>query len=147
MNIEQYAKESKLPLKILRWMVRENMVQNPLSDTDLIGLSLVEKLWQKRIYTRAMIAKFSRKERLQFLETAHLETKWERYAFSRFRGLKKDERIKMQRVIDEIEVTFGFEISRWHKDRLYNIRQQVYNLRRNKKTSANSGKTSAKSGN
>ena len=147
MNIEQYAKESKLPLKILRWMVRENMIKNPLSDTDLIGLSLVEKLWMRREFLRVQFAHFPKQERREFLEKTHLETKWERYAFSRFRGLKKDEKIKMQRVIDEIEMTFGFEIKQWHKDRLYNIRQQVYNLRRNKKTSANSGKTSAKSGN
>jgi len=135
MNIEQYAKESKLPLKILRWMVRENMVQNPLSDTDLIGLSLVEKLWGKKNFLRVQLTQFSYKRRLHLIQTSDLESKWERYAFSRFKNLPPKKKIKMQTIINEIELTYGFEIKPWHKSKLYKIRQKVYDLRRKEKMS------------
>ena len=133
MNIEQYAKESKLPLKILRWMVRENMVQNPLSDTDLIGLSLVEKLWMRRDYLRAQLSQFSKKKRKEFLEKVDLKTKWERYAFARFRNLDDGDKVHMKQLVDEIEMTFNFTLDRWQIKRLYRVREKVYNLRRREK--------------
>ena len=45
MEIKEYAKTSKIPLKTLRWMERIKTISDPLPDNDLIGLKLLENLW------------------------------------------------------------------------------------------------------
>ncbi len=134
MDITEYAKTSKLPLKTLRWMVKENYINNPLDEINLIGLGLLEKLWMRRDYLRPQLRQFSKKRRLEFLEKVDLQTKWERYAYSRFKNLPENKKLSMKKLINEIEITFGFTIEKWHRDSLYRIRNRVYNLRRKQKT-------------
>lgn len=130
MEIKEYAKQSKLPLKILLWMVKEKFINDPLDEFDLLGLELLEKVWMRRDYLRAQLSRFSKKKRQTIIETAPLKTKWERYAFSRYRNLEDGEKIHMKQLIYEIEMTFNFSLERWHKRRLYKVRQKIYNLRR-----------------
>lgn len=129
MEIETYAGQSRLSHKILRWMVQNKMIQNPLSENDRLGLQLVEKTWGKREILRAQLSQFSRKRRQQLINSADLETKWERYAYSRLSNLKKGERLSMKKLIDEVEITFGFILNHTHKSRLYSVRRRVYNDR------------------
>ncbi|MCP3891363.1 MAG: hypothetical protein GY702_21230 [Desulfobulbaceae bacterium] len=130
MDIETYAKQSVLSRKILRWMVKNEMIENPLSQKDLWGLRLLEKTWCKREILRSQLRHFSRKRRLHLIDSADFETKWERYAFSRFNNLEEGKRLTLKKLVDEIEITFGFILNHAHKARLYKVRQRVYNKRK-----------------
>ena len=133
MDISLYVKGSRLPLKTLRWMAKEKMIQNPLSKEDLIGLAILEKVWMRRDYLRPQFSQFSKKRRKEFLEKVDLETKWERYAFSRFKNLSPGKRLRMKKLIEEIEITFGFIVNYYQTKQLYKIRQRVYDMRKAKK--------------
>ncbi|HIP40583.1 MAG TPA: hypothetical protein EYG88_14650 [Desulfocapsa sulfexigens] len=133
MKITDYARQSKLPLKTLCWMVKEKFINDPLDEFDLLSLELLEKVWLKWDFLRPQLLKFSRKDRQALIETTDLKTRWERYAFSRYRNLAAEEKITMKQLIFEIEMNFNFLLNKWQKKRLYQIRQKVYNLRRNEK--------------
>ena len=136
--IEEYARNSRLPLKALRWMNRQGIINDPLTTEDQAGLALLEKVWMRREILRIQIRGFSRKRRRELMENVDLETRWERYAFSRFRNGEK--RVRMKQVISEIEMTFNFQLDYWKIKRLYQIRRKVYNLRSREKTLLKSGK-------
>lgn len=129
MDIETYARQSVLSLKILRWMVVNEMIGNPLSGNDFCGLQLLEKTWCKREILRSQLRQFSKKRRQQLINSADFETKWERYAYSRLSNLTKGERLPMKKLIDEVEITFNFTLNHTHKSCLYKVRRRVYNDR------------------
>lgn len=130
MDIETYAEQSPLSRKVLRWMVDTEMIKNPLSETDILGLQLIEKTWGKREILRAQLSRFSKIRRLQIINSADLETKWERYAYSRFSNLDEGERLTLKKLFNEIELTFDFTLNHAHKARIYRVRQRVYGERK-----------------
>lgn len=130
MNIEDFAKESSIPLKTLRFLVKNYFVENPLTEKDVIGLKFLEDLWGNRDVLRPQMALFSEKRRATFLRTVDIETKWERYAFSRFSNLEPEQNVRMKTVIQEIECTFGFKPNIFQIKRIYKVRMAVYNRRR-----------------
>lgn len=130
MDIEEYAKQSVLSLKILRWMTRKKIIQNPLSERELNRLEILEKTWGRSELLRAQLSKFPKDRRLRLLTSPDFETKWERYAYSRFCNLEPGRRLPMKKLIDEIELTYGFVLDRWQIKKLYKVRQKVYNKRK-----------------
>ena len=114
-------------------MVSRKMISNPLTETDLVGLHLLENLWGNRELLRTQLAQFSSKRRRRLTRTADLETKWERYAFSRFHNNPPGNKLPMNKVVSEIELTFGFLLQPQHVRKLYRIRRKVYNQRYRKK--------------
>ncbi|SHO52050.1 hypothetical protein [Desulfopila aestuarii] len=130
MDIEEFARTSRLTRKILRWMVRKKVVENPLTEEDLAGLRLLEKIWGKSEMIRLQLAKYSKARRLQLLTSPDFETKWERYAYTRFSNLESGVRLPMKQLINELELTFGFIFTRPHIKRLYKVKQKVYNKRK-----------------
>lgn len=138
-ELKQYAKRSRLPLKALRWMVREGLIQDPLTGHDLVGLALLERVWGRQELLRIQFKKMSQKKRKEFLEKIDLETRWERYAFARFRNLPRGKKLPMKRLIGEIEMTFDLRLDHWQIQRLYRVRQKIYHLRMKEKTSSKCG--------
>ena len=137
MDISQYARQSRLPLKTLRWMVSQKLIHNPLAGEDLIGLKLLESVWGKYEILRAQLTRFSKKRRAKLIETADLKTKWERYAYSRFSNLAPGQKLAMNKLIEEVEITFDFILKENHIQRLYKVRQKVYNQRKTLVKAAN----------
>lgn len=131
MDIIEYAKQSQLSCKILRWMVAKEVIHNPLFESDIIGLQLLEKIWSRQEIIRSQLSKYSMKRRLRLLEGSQFETKWERYAYGRFCNLGKDTRLHMKQLISEIETTFGFTPGYKEVKRLYKVREKAYNKRKN----------------
>ena len=125
MEIKEYAKTSKIPLKTLRWMERIKTISDPLSDNDLIGLKLLEKLWGVHDFLRPQLSQKNIKYRKALIETCELESKWERYAFSRFMNLAPDKRLFMENLIAEIELTFRFRMSVFDIRKLYRVRKRA----------------------
>jgi DNA-binding transcriptional MerR regulator len=126
MEIKEYAKTSKIPLKTLRWMERIKTISDPLPDDDLIGLKLVEKLWGMHDFLRPQLSQKNIKYRKALIETCDLETKWERYAFSRFMNLEPSKRLFMKNLIAEIELTHRFKMSIFEIKKLYRVRKRVH---------------------
>lgn len=126
MDIKEYAKTSKLPLKTLRWIARKEIIRDPLTGNELIGLELLENLWGKREVIRPQIRQLSLKNRKALIDTCDLETKWERYAYSRFMNLESDKRLFMKNLILEIELTYHFKLSIFEIKKLYIIRKRVH---------------------
>lgn len=140
MTIQDYAKQSrKLSHKTMQFLTAENIIHDPLTEQDFVILAALEKLWLKMDYLRFQVGQLSYKKRLAFLEKADLKTKWERYAFARFKNLEKGKSIRMSQLISEIELTYNFEIKPQHIKRLYRVRQKVYHLRMQEKTSSKTG--------
>lgn len=133
MDINVYAKQSHISRKVLRWMARNELIHDPLSEQDLLGLALLEKVWGRTEIVRGQISKYSKTRRAQLLTSPDLDTKWERYAYSRFCNLEKGCRLPMKRLVHELELTFGFILQRAHIKKLYKVRQRVYNRRKSER--------------
>jgi hypothetical protein len=126
MEIKEYAKTSKIPLKTIRWMKRIKTISDPLPDEDLIGLKLLEKLWGLHDFLRPQLSQKNIKYRKALIDTCDLETKWERYAFSRFMNLEPGKRLFMKNLIAEIELTHRFKMSIFEIKKLYRVRKRVH---------------------
>ncbi|MBA3006961.1 MAG: hypothetical protein KJ900_12100 [Proteobacteria bacterium] len=126
MDIKEYARTSKIPLKTLRWIAKKEIISDPLTDNELIGLELLENIWGKREVIRPQIRQLSLKNRKALIDTCDLDTKWERYAYSRFMNLESDKRLFMKTLILEIELTFRFKLSIFEIKKLYRIRKRVH---------------------
>ncbi|MCK9293506.1 MAG: hypothetical protein M0P70_00350 [Desulfobulbaceae bacterium] len=126
MEIKEYAKTSKIPLKTLRWMERINTTSDPLTDNDLIGLKLLEKLWGMHDFLRPQITKKGKKDKEALFDTCDLETKWERYAYSRFMNMEPGKRLSMKVLLTEIELTYRFKLSDFDIRKLYRVRKRAH---------------------
>lgn len=130
MDITEYAQQSQLTRKILRWMVTKEVIQNPLQESDIVGLQLLEKVWAKQEIIRSQLAKYPMQRRLRLLEGSQFETKWERYAYGRYCNLEPGKRLAMKQLIAEIATTFGFTPGYREVKRLYKVRERAYNKRK-----------------
>jgi hypothetical protein len=139
MIYDELAKSSKIPEKILRRIFADALVSEPLSAEEFLCLRFLEKVWGNtslcRAWIRHFLAKQNKAARAAFLNTLDYETKWERYAFSRFHNHHvREKKLRMISVVAEIENHFGVDLTPFQKRRLYAIRNKVYNLRKKNKT-------------
>jgi hypothetical protein len=132
MEITEYAKTSKIPFKTLRWMEKIRIVSNPFTDKELNGLELIEKVWNKRDFLRPQLKLMDVKTRKILIGTCGLETKWERYAYTRFMNLEPGQRIFMKYLIPEIEITFRFKMSPFNIFKLYQVRKRAHKAKERK---------------
>jgi len=137
-TIREYAAGSSIPRRILLYLHRIDVIQDPLSATDLIGLQLLEQIWGNREVLRAQLSRLSMRTRLSLIRTAAISTKWERYAFSRYFNQEPGKKLPMQQVIEEIETTFIFRLSDQHIKRLYTIRNRAQVAKHRKKSALKS---------
>ena len=137
MEIEDFAKTSKIPIDLLKKITRSGMVETPLSENDIKGLEFLEKIWGDAVICQALLykrlVKKSKKAREAYLNTFDLETKWERYAFSRFYNYDpKDHggrKLRLSAVINDLKEFLNFDPNYFQIRRLYAVRQKVYHLR------------------
>jgi len=124
MFIDEYAKSSPIPKRLLRYLNRINLISDPLLADEIIALQFLSQIWGNREVIRAQLNRLSLKSRLSFLKTAHIPTKWERYAYSRFSNLESGKTLPMETLIEEIQTTFCFLLKQQHISRLYKIRNR-----------------------
>jgi len=124
-TIREYAAGSPLPRRVLLYLNRIGIIQDPLSQKDLTGLQLLEKVWGNKEILRAQLSRLSMRTRLSLIRTAAIPTKWERYAYSRYYNQEPGKKLPLQRVIEEIETTFFFRLNDQHIKRLYKIRNRA----------------------
>ena len=137
MDIDDFAKTSKIPAVVLKKITRKELVESPLSEDDIIGLNFLEKIWENEAICQALLykrlVKKSKKAREAYLNTFDLETKWERYAFSRFYNYDpKDHggrKLRLSAVINDLKKFLNFDPNYFQIKRLYAVRQKVYHFR------------------
>jgi len=133
MQIDEYAKSSPIPKRILRYMNRIDLIEDPLLADEIVALQFLSQIWGNREILRAQLNRLSMKSRLNFLKTAHIPSKWERYAYSRFSNLEPGKSLPMETLVEEIQVTFCFVLKKQNISRLYKIRNRVQVARHRKK--------------
>lgn len=121
----EYAKEISIPKRILRYLQREGIINDPLSREDQLCLQFLEEIWGNKEILRAQLSRLSLKARHSFLRTADLPTKWERYASSRYFNLAPGQKLEMRTLVEEIQTTFCFLLTNQQIKRLYKIRNRV----------------------
>ncbi len=126
MDIADYAATSRVPLKTLRWMVAQEIASNPLTDRNLIGLEMMEKVWKKRDFLRPQVRQMDVKARQTLINTCTLATKWERYAYSRLMNLEAGKKLFMKNLVAEIELTYRFKLSENQVGTLFQLRKRVH---------------------
>jgi hypothetical protein len=67
----------------------------------------------------------SRLAREKFIRTVALNSKWERYAYSRYFNQEPGNRLSLQQVIEEIQTTFRFALTNHQISRIRNIRSKA----------------------
>lgn len=134
MEIKEFAARSTLPGHVLFYLNREGIIQNPLSPDELICLQFLERIWGRKPVLRAQLSRLSMKARLSFLRTANLQSKWERYAYTRFRNLESGQKLGVQSLIEEIQTTFGFFMNTKQIKRLYTLRNRAQVARHREKS-------------
>lgn len=124
-TITEFSRKSPLPRKILLLLERKQIIQDPLTPENLNGLRLLEQVWGNRNVLRPQIARMSRLAREKFIRTVALSSKWERYAYSRYFNQEPGSRLSLQQVIEEIQITFRFELTKQQISRIRNIRSKA----------------------
>ena len=140
MELEEFARISRIPLALLKKIARAGMVENPLSENDILGLTFLEKIRGNEGLCKVLLYKHlvkkSKMARVAYLNTIDLETKWERYVFSRFYNYdaskKGGRNLKMARVIEDLKKYLHFEPNHFQIKRLYSVRKKAYRLRAEK---------------
>jgi DNA-directed RNA polymerase specialized sigma24 family protein len=124
-TITEFSRKSPLPRKILLLLQRKQIIKDPLTPENLNGLHLLEQVWGDRNVLRPQIARMSRIAREKFIRTVALNSKWERYAYSRYFNQEPGSRLSLQQVIEEIQTTFRFELTKKQISRIRNIRSKA----------------------
>jgi hypothetical protein len=138
LSIRDYAARSSIPRRILLYLNRIGIIQDPLSSKDQVGLQLLEKIWGNREVLRSQLSRLSMKTRLSLIRTAAISTKWERYAYSRYYNQETGKKLPLKKVVEEIETTFLFRLSDQHIKRLYRIRNRAQVAKHRKKSALKS---------
>ena len=141
MELEEFARISRIPLPLLKKIARVGLVENPLSENDILGLTFLEKIRDNEGLCKVLLYKHlvkkSKTARVAYLNTIDLETKWERYVFSRFYNYKAEEKggrnLKMSKVIEDLKKYLHFQPNHFQIKRLYLVRKKAYRLRAEKK--------------
>ena len=136
MYITEYASVTSIPRNILRYLNRQGLIEDPLSEEDHLRLRFLEQVWGNKKILRSQLSRLSLKSRESFLRTADLPSKWERYASTRFHNIKNGKKLSMGALIEEIQTTFGFILSKKQISRLYKIRNRVQVARHREKIQA-----------
>ncbi|WP_457577338.1 hypothetical protein [Desulfomarina sp.] len=136
MYITEYATVTSIPRKILRYLNHQKLIQDPLCHEDFVRLRFLEQIWGNKKILRGQLSRLSLKARENFLRTADLPSKWERYASTRFYNLENGKKLPMAALIEEIQTTFGFLLSKKQISRLYKIRNRVQVARHREKIRA-----------
>ena len=136
MYITEYARVTSIPRNILRYLNSEGMIEDPLGEEDYLRLRFLEQIWGNKKILRSQLSRLSLKARESFVRTADLPSKWERYASTRFYNLEDGKKLPMAALIEEIQTTFGFLLSKKQISRLYKIRNRVQVAKHRKKIQA-----------
>jgi hypothetical protein len=141
MNIAEFSKTSKIPLKTLQFMVKKGVVQEVLTREDLHTLSAIEKLWGLFDFIRPQIKRLNQGKRQSLIQSCGFDSRWERWAYSRMMNVPLNEKMSIKKIINDVEFTFLFKLEPWQVTRIYQVREKAYKDRKALKLAAENPET------
>lgn len=130
MQIGEYAKISKIPLKTLQFMLGKGVIQEELTSEDLHALSVIDYLWGVPEFLRPQLRKFNQEKRKSLIQSCDFDTKWERWAYTRMMNVPPEEKMSIKKIISEVEFAFLFKLEPWQVTRIYQIREKAYKAKK-----------------
>ncbi len=137
MQIYEYAKTSKLPLKTLKLIVKRGVIHETLTDDDLKVLVALENLWGCWDFLRPQISERSQEDRQRLIANVDF-SKWERWAYTRMINVSQNEKIIMKKIVAELEYAFLIKLEPGQIKRVYQIRDKIYKEKKATKMEAHS---------
>ena len=71
-TLDDFARHSAIPRKVLLYLHRQQFIQDPPSQDDLLGLRLLEQVWGNKEILRPQLNRMSLRTRQSFLRTVSL---------------------------------------------------------------------------
>ncbi|MDR3715917.1 MAG: hypothetical protein P4L51_24155 [Puia sp.] len=141
MNIADLPSTFPLPKSVLKKLSRLGLFEEPLSEDDIAVLKVLGKILDNdkafHVLIRQRLIRKSKKDREAYLNTLDLETKWERYAFTRFYNYDPQEhggkKLRLQKVVEDLKKYLKFTPNYFQLQRLYTVRKKAYNIKLRKK--------------
>ncbi len=137
MQIYEFAKTSKLPLKTLKLIVKRGVIHETLTDDDFKVLAALENLWRCFEYIRPQISKESQEDRQRLITNVDF-SKWERWAYTRMMNVPQGEKIFIKNIVAELEYAFLIKLEPGQIKRIYQVRDKLYKDKKATKEKARS---------
>lgn len=136
--MREIAERVKLPVKIVGWLRGIGVISSPISCDDFEFLKCYAKTWANSFLLRSQLAKFSQKQREEFIKRPEFSNKWERWIYSRYffneikyghegRMINPENRIKVDDLAEQVESMFHVPNCQNTRDRIKKIRETAFN--------------------
>ncbi len=130
MNLEEVSQITKIPVSVLRKMRADEIISHEMTDGEWDFLHRLCRVSKRRYFVRHCLFTIRPAKREVFLMTAHLEARWERYAFTHMAKTFAFGKIEMDAVVKQIAMAFpGLEITEEVRKKLKSIRNTIYQKR------------------
>jgi len=126
LDFETVVALTDLPMKLLRKMHREFLIEEPVSDMELRGLAMIRDVWHTEWFLRMALGYFSHARRLDLIQKPEL-TRVERYILKVYLNAKEDERIAIADIIGLVDHFFKTKVT---PKQVRRIRSMAYEVRR-----------------
>jgi len=113
--------------KILKRMVRDKIISDPITEEDDIFLDKLKSIWQSNWYLGQMAMGKSEETRKAILLFPNF-SKIDRYVLNTYLNLEVGEKISVKTIVERIKTYFG--VVNYGGNDVIRIRQTAYNLRR-----------------
>ena len=118
-----------LPLKVLNRLKADSLIDDPVSDSDMRGLSMMADIWGKVWYIRSMLSPLPQAYRQKILLTPDMSGS-ERYALSCYLNAKQGERIRVKDIIDKVPYYLKAHLT---ERQVIKVRAIAYDIRRGRR--------------
>ena len=134
LDFETAAMLTDLPMKLLRKMHREYIIEEPVGDMELRGLAMIRDVWHREWFLRMALSYFSHARRLELIQKPEL-TRVERYILKFYLNAREGERIG---IIDGISLVDHFFKTKVTPKQVRRIRSMAYEIRRGRSSESQS---------
>ena len=132
------AERVRLPIKIVGRLQDMNVIGTPISCDDFEFLKCYAKTRANSFIIRTQLAKFSQKQREEFIKRPEFSNKWERWIYSRYffneieyghgnRMINPENRIRIDDLAEQVESMFHVPNCQNTRDRIRKIRETAFN--------------------
>jgi hypothetical protein len=132
------AERVKLPIKVVGRLQDMGVINSPISCDDFEFLKSYEKTWTNSFLLRRQLARFSQKQREEFIKRPEFSNKWERWIYSRYffneieyghgnRMINPENRIRIYDLAEQVESMFHVPNCQNTRDRIKKIRETAFN--------------------
>lgn len=123
MNLQEAAKNYGIGIKHLQEMVRDEMIHETLDGNDKDNLSFLQFFWKSDKYCRMMVMDRPPAKRKKLCAESKVNGRIEKWIYSRFYNLRKNERLSVDVVAIELRNHFGVSLKKALSGKIREIRK------------------------